>query len=105
MGTAVIRYRTTPEAADENQRLIEAVFAELATAAPAGLRYTAVRLADGVTFEHFVMNADEGAGDGLTALAAFQAFQRGLSDRLAGPVERTAATVIGSYRTAPAEVF
>lgn len=91
MSSAVIRYQTKPEAADENQRLIEKVFAELATAAPPGLRYTSFRLADGVTFLHV---AD---GEGLTDLAAFQEFQRDLSDRLAADLTREEATLVGSY--------
>lgn len=94
MSTAVIRYQTSPETADENQRLVEKVYAELAVEAPDGLRYTTLRLADGVTFLHFVMS--EG-GDELPGLAAFQAFQSELGDRVVAPPERTDATVIGSY--------
>ena len=37
--TKVVRYRTKPEQADENARLIEAVFAELADQEPDGLHY------------------------------------------------------------------
>lgn len=91
MSSAVVRYQTKPEAADENQRLIEKVFAELATAAPDGLRYNSFRLADGVTFVHV---AD---GEGLTDLAAFQEFQRNLPDRLAAGPTREDATLVGSY--------
>jgi hypothetical protein len=91
MSTAVIRYTTRPEAADDNQRLIEEVFAELARTAPAGLTYSTFRLADGVTFVHVV------AGDGLPQLASFQEFQRALGERLtAGPTRET-ATLIGTY--------
>lgn len=89
--STVIRYRTRPESADENQRLIENVFAELATAAPPGLRYTVFRLADQVTFVHVV------DGEGLPELAAFQEFQRELGGRLADDVTREEATVIGSH--------
>jgi hypothetical protein len=91
MSSAVIRYQTKPEAADENQRLIEKVFAELATVAPSGLRYNSFRLADGVTFLHV---AD---GEGLTDLPAFQEFQRNLSDRLAAGPTREDATLVGAY--------
>jgi hypothetical protein len=45
----VIRYRTKPERAEENEHLIRDVFAELAEENPEGLRYAAFRLADGVT--------------------------------------------------------
>ncbi|WP_328332709.1 hypothetical protein OHA70_14685 [Kribbella sp. NBC_00382] len=92
MATAVFRYQTKPEAADENQRLIEKVFAELATAASAGLTYASFRLADGVTFVHVV------DGEGLTDLAAFQDFQHALTERLDGDLVREEASRIGSYR-------
>ena len=91
MSSSVIRYRTKPGAADENQRLIEQVFAELAETRPEGLAYASYRLDDGVTFVHVV------TGDGLPDLAAFQEFQKGLADRLDTPVEREAATRVGSY--------
>ncbi|NEA35637.1 hypothetical protein [Streptomyces sp. SID13031] len=91
MSAAVIRYQTKPEAADENQRLIEKVFAELATAAPPGLTYSSFRLADGVTFVHVF------DGEGVTDLAAFQEFQRTLPDRLAVAPVLEDATRVGSY--------
>jgi hypothetical protein len=94
MSAAAIRYQTKPEAADRNQRLIENVFAELAATAPPGLRYSAFRLADGVTFVHVV------DGEGLPELTAFQEFQRTLGDRLAVGPTREDATVIGSYSAA-----
>lgn len=95
MNTAVIRYETNAEQADENQRLIEGVFAELAATRPEGLRYQCVRLDDGVSFVH-VVSADEGS-DSLPALASFQEFQRQLGDRLASGPERSPARLVGSY--------
>ena len=92
MSTAVIRYRTKPEAAEENQRLIENVFAELALKAPAGLRYSSFRLDDGVNFLHIATG-----GEALQDLPAFQEFQRDLADRLAEGPERTGATQVGGY--------
>ena len=47
-----VRYQTTAEAAEENQRLVEQVYAELNDSKPDGLRYVTLRLADGVTFVH-----------------------------------------------------
>jgi hypothetical protein len=38
--TAIIRYTTKPDAANENQRVVEQVFAELAEKMPDGLRAT-----------------------------------------------------------------
>jgi hypothetical protein len=96
--TKVIRYRTKPEAADENERLIREVFAELALKNPEGLRYAAFRLDDGVSFVHVAVHDDENP---LNASAAFAEFQSGIKDRcVEGPIPAD-ATVIGSYRGLP----
>src|SRR5471032_1508112 len=50
--TVVVRYRTRPDAAEENARLVEGVFASLAELEPDGFRNATYRLADGVTFVH-----------------------------------------------------
>src|ERR1039458_9906853 len=56
----VIRYTTKPECADENERLIRDVFAELAEHDPDGLHYLAFRLADNVSFVHVaVLDGDK----------------------------------------------
>ena len=47
--TRVIRHVTRPECADENERLIGAVFADLDALKPEGLQYTSFRLEDGLT--------------------------------------------------------
>jgi hypothetical protein len=47
---SVICYKTKAESADENQRLVEDVYAELATLDPGGMRYVTLRLEDKVTF-------------------------------------------------------
>jgi len=93
--TRVIRYRTTPESADGNARLIEDVFAELAAAGTTGIRYTALRLDDGVTFVHVAVL--EGEDNPLQSSPAFGAFQSGLGDRLAEGPFPAAATVVGSH--------
>jgi hypothetical protein len=96
MVTKVIRYTTTPEAADENERLVRAVFAELAETKPDGLHYATFRLDDGVSFVHVAQHDDE--QNPLTSSSAFAQFQSGIRDRVvAGPVPAD-ATVIGSYR-------
>jgi hypothetical protein len=94
--TKVIRYRTKPESADENERLIREVFAELAKQNPDGLRYAAFRLDDGVSFLHVAVL--DGEENPLTASAAFGEFQSGIQDRCAeGPIPADAA-IVGSYR-------
>ena len=51
MSMVVVRYRPQADRADENQQLVEAVFAELQQSDPGGVRYATFRLADG-TFVH-----------------------------------------------------
>ena len=91
----IVRYRTHPEAADENARLVEEVYAALAEADPGDFRYTTYRLADGVTFLHLA--EQEGPDNPLTMLPAFAAFQRDLQERCAEPPAPSEATVVGSY--------
>ncbi|MFI5042020.1 MAG: hypothetical protein ACHQNA_09270 [Acidimicrobiales bacterium] len=93
--SVVIRYRTRPEAADENARLVEAVFASLAEAAPPDFRYTTYRLADGATFVH-VARFDT-TGNPLASLPAFVEFQRELEQRCVEQPAPSEATVVGSY--------
>lgn len=97
MSTVVVRYRPVPEQADHNQSLVEAVFADLASTEPDGLRYATFRLDDG-TFVHI---ADvEGETNPLTESPAFAAFTDGIADRCEpgeGPNPQP-ATLVGSYR-------
>ena len=94
--TKVIRYRTKPEQADENERLIRAVFAELAQECPDGLRYATFRLDGGVNFVHVAVL--DGEENPLTSSPAFAAFQAGIAERCAeGPVAAD-ATAIGDFR-------
>ena len=90
----VVRYRTRPDAADENERLVKAVFEELAAAAPDGIRYLTVRV-DETTFVHTaVFDSD---ANPLNDLSAFQAFTAGIAGRCAEPPAPAAGHVVGSY--------
>ena len=91
----IVRYRTSEEAAAENQRLVEQVYAELHADQPDGLRYMTLRLADGVTFVHVAFHAED--DNPLTRSAAFAAFQADLRDRVVEPPQPSAASVVGSY--------
>jgi hypothetical protein len=94
--TRVIRYRTRPERADENARLIEGVFDELAGSEVAGIRYTALRLEDGVTFVHVVALEDDHHNP-LVSSPAFAAFQSGIDERVEEGPFPAVATVVGTY--------
>ena len=61
MSTHIIRYSTKPEKSDENQALVEAVFAQLNAEKPEGLHYATFRMADGVNFVHVVSYDDDDA--------------------------------------------
>lgn len=93
--TSVIRYRTRPDVAEENARLVAAVYASLAEAKPRDFAYSTYRLADGVTFVH-VAHLGEGENP-LATLPAFAEFQRGLEVRCVEQPAPSAATVVGSY--------
>jgi hypothetical protein len=97
--TKVIRYTTKPEHADENERLIRNVFAELADQNSEGLRYAALRLDDGVSFLHVAVL--DGNENPLATSAAFGEFQSGIKDRCAEGPTPADATIIGSYRLLP----
>ncbi len=97
MPTVVVRYQPKQGQADENQRLVEAVFSELTATTPAGLNYDTFRLADG-TFVHIAEVTV--AENPLTELATFHEFLCGIADRCEpglGPNPQS-ATLIGSYR-------
>lgn len=97
MKTVLVRYKVKPEAADENQRLIEQVFAQLAREEPGGLRYQSLRLEDGVSFMH-VATRDGGPDESpLLKLEAFKAFVAGIKDRCVEPPVQTEIQPIGRY--------
>jgi hypothetical protein len=93
--TLIIRYRTRPEAAEENSRLVQAVFDSLAELKPSDFCYTTYRLADGVSFVH-VARLDESENP-LATLPAFAEFQRDLAQRCVEPAAPSKATIVGSY--------
>jgi hypothetical protein len=95
---SLIRYKTKPETANENQRLVEKVYAELTARDPGGVHYTTLRLEDGVTFLHLFTTDSDDAANTLGAIAAFADFLRDLPQRCAEPPIAQPVTVVGSYR-------
>ena len=92
----VVRYTTRPESAEENEKLIRAVFAQLAEQQPEGLRYAAIRLEDGVSFIHVAVLEDD--DNPLTALPAFGEFLSAINERCTDGPTPVNGTVIGAYR-------
>jgi hypothetical protein len=95
MKLTVVRYKTKPEAAEENERLIQQVFQELQAKSPAGVRYIALRLDDG-TFIHF--STTEDGESPIPKLETFGTFQGGIKERCVEPPRSSAVTIVGSYR-------
>ena len=96
----VTRYAMqSAEAADENQRRIEGVFAELAEATPDNVSYIVLRLAD----DSFVHVSFHDHGDDevnpIASTAAFAHFQDGHAARREGGVDQQTAQLVGAYIT------
>ncbi len=91
----VVRYTTRPGSADENEKLIKAVFAQLADQMPEGLRYTAIRLDDGVSFMHVAVL--EGGSNPLASLPAFGEFVSAIGERCTDGPTPVTGTVVGAY--------
>ncbi|MDT4893905.1 MAG: hypothetical protein QOE97_2940 [Pseudonocardiales bacterium] len=92
---SVVRYTTTPQSSDENERLVAGVYAALAAAQPDGFRYATLRLPDEHGFVHLAAHTAE--VNPLSELPAFLEFQRELGARvIEAPVARP-AVLIGNY--------
>jgi hypothetical protein len=97
MKTIVVRYQAKPERAEENQQLIEAVFAELDERQPNGFTYKVFRLEDDVSFIHIVTEHDVDNPDSLQSVPAFQAFTAEIADRCDVAPLAMGATIVGDY--------
>ena len=100
MPQVMVRYRVHPDRVTENEKLVRAVYDELAALKPAGLRYATFKLADGVTFIHVAQHDEPNP---LPAASAFQQFQEGIRDRCEEPPVATELHAVGSYRLFEAE--
>jgi predicted SnoaL-like aldol condensation-catalyzing enzyme len=86
-------------AADENQRRIEAVFAELAASKPDTVSYIVLRLADDSFVHVSFHNHGDDEVNPITSTAAFNHFQENHADRREGGVAQQTATLVGVYIT------
>ena len=96
----VTRYAMrSAEDADENQRRVESVFAELAEAKPGNVSYLVLRLAD----DSFVHVSFHDHGDDevnpIASATAFAHFQDGHATRREGAVDQQTAQLVGAYFT------
>jgi hypothetical protein len=96
----VTRYAmASSDDADENQRRVEGVFAELAETKPDSVSYIVLRLADD-SFLHvsFHSHGDDEVNP-IASSAAFAHFQDGHGSRREGPVDQQKAELVGAYIT------
>ena len=92
----MVRYTVRPEAAEENVRLIEAVFERLRHGSPEGLSYASYRLDDNVTFVHDASVADSD-NNPLRQLGEFHAFASTIGDRCDVAPVTTTLHEVGRY--------
>jgi hypothetical protein len=93
MKRVVTQYKVKPEHAE----LIRVVFEELDRTQPNGVRYAALRLADGVIFIHIT----EEPGDGSSPVATLESsapFRAGIAERFAEPATVPESSEVGSFR-------
>jgi predicted SnoaL-like aldol condensation-catalyzing enzyme len=96
----VTRYATkSAEAADENQRRVEGVFAELDETKPDSVSYIVLRLTDGSFLHVSFHNHTDDEVNPIASTAAFARFQDGHGERREGGVDQQPATLVGAYIT------
>jgi hypothetical protein len=93
----MVRYKVKADSAQENERLIQAVFAELARARPPGLRYQSFKLDDGVSFVHIASVDTADGSNPLLAVEEFKRFTKDIQARCVEPPVTTTLTVVGSF--------
>ncbi len=96
----ITRYATaSAEAADENQRRVEGVFAELAQVRPDNISYLVLRLADDSFLHVAFHNHAEDEVNPITSAKAFAHFTDGHEERRQGDFDRQRAGLVGAYVT------
>lgn len=96
----VTRYASrSAEAADDNQRRVEAVFAELAETRPDNVTYLVLRLADD-SFVHISFHGHaQDETNPIASTAAFAHFADGHNERRQGEIDQQHASLVGAYVT------
>jgi hypothetical protein len=93
----IVRYTVKPDRVAENEQLLAAIFDELREVGPEGLRYTALKLDDGLTFLHLIDHDSDARHLPGRQLDSLRAFHAGLSERCEAAPERTQVRVIGEF--------
>jgi hypothetical protein len=96
MRTVMVRYKVKPDRVEENKELVRAVYAELDSIQPDGLRYATLLLDDGVSFAHLAETAD--GANPLPELPAFRRFQENIAERCDERPVVTPVQLVGSFK-------
>ena len=94
----LLRYKTKPQHAAENGRLVRAVFDEIHRTQPEGIRYSTFLLDDGLTFINIVATETSSGLAPLGQLQAYRQIQQGKYDRFDEPPQVTELHELGTYR-------
>ncbi|MER5317975.1 hypothetical protein [Streptosporangium roseum] len=93
----MIRYKVRRDQVERNLELLHAVYEELASVRPEGMRYASFQLEDEVSFVDFAVFDGPGPGP-LPLLKAFQRFRTTLDARCDELPVLTELHQAGSYR-------
>lgn len=99
----LLRYKTKPQYAAENERLVRAVFDEIRHVQPEGIRYSTFLLDDGLTFVNIVATETSSGLAPFARLQAYRRIQHGKYDRFDEPPQVTELHELGAYRSSKAE--
>ena len=95
MDRLMIRYKVKPDQVERNLELVRAVYQELESTQPDGLRYATFQLEDKVSFVDFALGAD--LPGPLPQLEAFRRYRANLEERCDERVV-TELHEVGSFR-------
>ena len=98
MRRVIVRYKVKPGKVEANEELVRAVYEELGSTAPAGLRYATFKLEDGVSFVHVASVETPDGRNPLGGVEAFARFQQGIAERCDEPPVAMEMSEVGSYR-------
>lgn len=94
----LVRFKVKSERASENENYIKEVFKQLQNESPAGIRYAAFKLDDGVSFVHIASIETEDGENPMSHLSAFQNFLSEIKERCDEPPILSELNELGSYR-------
>ncbi len=96
MKRTMVRYKLKADQGGENERLVKAVFEQLAREKPDNLRYVTFKMPDGVSFVHIAETPPD--SNPLVALQTFKEFTAQIKDRCEEPPVATELTEVGAHR-------